>query len=162
MSMVGVTVISILSGFGMANTPLTTWYQPDVSEQDCGAAERALAQTDKMIQEKKAVLDKMKRERPQSPTSVGRLVSSFFGQGKDQERILLQTEVEQLEALAVNMKEDLEELERGRVSIRQTKSSIPEHLFLRQEVDMLKHGKEKYGSGLVRDLLSIVCIDLVW
>lgn len=34
--------------------------------------------------------------------------------------------------------------------------------FLRQEVDMLKPGKEKYGRGLVRDLLSIVSIDLAW
>lgn len=131
MSMVGVTVISILSGFGMAHTPLTTWYQPDVSEQDCRAAERALAQTDKMIQEKKAVLERMSRERPppSSSSSVGRLVSSFFGQDKDQERTLLQTEVDQLEALAVSMKEDLEELERGRVSRRQATSSHPEHLF---------------------------------
>ncbi|KAG1056349.1 hypothetical protein G6F46_006461 [Rhizopus delemar] len=120
MSMVGVTVISILSGFGMAHTPLTTWYQPDVSEQDCRAAERALAQTDKMIQEKKAVLERMSRERPppSSSSSVGRLVSSFFGQDKDQERTLLQTEVDQLEALAVSMKEDLEELERGRARSR--------------------------------------------
>ncbi|CAO3680681.1 unnamed protein product [Rhizopus stolonifer] len=117
MSMIGVTVISILSGFGMANTPFMAWYQQHVTEEDYRAAERAYTQTNKMVQDKKVTLDKMKQQ--QDPTEnksssgyVGRFVSSIFGQ--DQEAVLLETEIEQLEGLTANMKSDLEELERGR------------------------------------------------
>lgn len=61
-SMIGVTVISILSGFGMANAPLTVWHQRHVSEHDYRIAERAYAQTNKMIEEKKMALDRMKQQ----------------------------------------------------------------------------------------------------
>ncbi|KAG1169181.1 hypothetical protein G6F70_008672 [Rhizopus microsporus] len=121
-SMIGVTVISILSGFGMANAPLTVWYQRHVSEHDYRIAERAYAQTNKMIAEKKMALGRMKQQQErqssteQASTSgyIGRFVSSLFGKGKDQEMELLQTEIEQLEGLAVSMNNDLEELERSR------------------------------------------------
>ncbi|CAO3701347.1 unnamed protein product [Rhizopus microsporus] len=129
-SMIGVTVISILSGFGMANAPLTVWYQRHVSEHDYRIAERAYAQTNKMIAEKKMALGRMKQQQErqssteQASTSgyIGRFVSSLFGKGKDQEMELLQTEIEQLEGLAVSMNNDLEELERSRARTKYAKT----------------------------------------
>ncbi|ORE01136.1 hypothetical protein BCV72DRAFT_246167 [Rhizopus microsporus var. microsporus] len=128
--MIGVTVISVLAGFGMANAPLTVWYQRHVSEHDYRVAERAYAQTNKMIEEKKMALDRMKQQQErqssteQASTSnyVGRFVSSLFSKGKDQEMELLQTEIEQLEGLAVSMNNDLEELERDRARTKYAKT----------------------------------------
>lgn len=70
MSMIGVTVISILSGFGMANTPFMAWYQRHVTEKDYRAAERAYTQTNKMVQDKKVTLDKMKQQQDSTENKV--------------------------------------------------------------------------------------------
>lgn len=107
-------------------------------------AQRAYSQTESMIQEKKVLLERMqkqeelsdKKEKSGSSTGLfGKMASIFSGsedRGKTQvqpiegfthsntcfiEIVLLQTEIEQLEGLAVNMKSDLDELERGRVCL---------------------------------------------
>ncbi|KAI7868199.1 Abscisic acid G-protein coupled receptor-domain-containing protein [Mucor mucedo] len=126
-SIVGITLISILSGFGVVNTPFNTWssFKRKVSEQDYTVAERAYKQTEAIIHEKKALLERMykqeelsdKKEKPKSATLFGKM-SSIFSGSEDSETVLLQIEIEQLEGLALNMKSDLDELERGRAKSR--------------------------------------------
>ncbi|CAO3649364.1 unnamed protein product [Mucor fragilis] len=127
-SVIGITLISVLSGFGVVNAPFTTWssYKRHVSEQDFKVAEHAYQQTEDMIQGKRALLEKMQSQddasdKKKAPISDGgffaRIVSSMTG-SDDNEIRLLRTEIEQLEGLAVNMKSDLDELERGRAKSR--------------------------------------------
>ncbi|KAG2236956.1 hypothetical protein INT48_002025 [Thamnidium elegans] len=125
-SIIGITVISVLSGFGVINTPFNTWssYKRKVSEQDYRVAERAYNQTDSIIKEKKALLQRMrnqhdasdKKEKPAK--GFMNKVASVFSSSEQSETVLLQTEIEQLEGLAVNMRSDLDELERGRAKSR--------------------------------------------
>ncbi|OAD05901.1 hypothetical protein MUCCIDRAFT_138027, partial [Mucor lusitanicus CBS 277.49] len=133
-SIIGITLISVLSGFGVVNTPFTTWssYKRHVSEQDFKVAEHAYQQTEDMIQGKRVLLEKMQSQddvsdKKKTSTSNGgffsRMVSSITGSEDNVINIyaeirLLQTEIEQLEGLAVNMKSDLDELERGRAKSR--------------------------------------------
>lgn len=139
MSIVGITLISILSGFGVVNTPFHTWssYKRKVSEQDYVVAEHAYRQTESIIKEKRALLERMQsqQDRKEKPVKgfLNKVTSVFRGSDQSGELMciyryhlfssnifleiaLLQTEIEQLEGLAVHMKSDLDELERGRVS----------------------------------------------
>lgn len=63
-SVIGITLISVLSGFGVVNTPFTTWasYKRHVSEQDFKVAEHAYQQTEDMIQGKRVLLEKMQKQ----------------------------------------------------------------------------------------------------
>ncbi|KAI9323481.1 Abscisic acid G-protein coupled receptor-domain-containing protein [Dichotomocladium elegans] len=110
---VGVTVISILSGIGVVNTPYNTFrvFQKSVSDRDLRYAQTAYDQTRDMIQAKKHALSRMTKhgEQPQS-SSIGRIMS-VFGSSKS-EYDLLKNEIEQLEHLAEDMTADLSELSR--------------------------------------------------
>jgi len=80
----------VLSGFGVVNTPFTTWssYKRHVSEQDFKVAEHAYHQTEDMIQSKRVLLEKMQSQvdasdKKKASTSNGgfftRIVSSITG-----------------------------------------------------------------------------------
>lgn len=95
-SIVGITLISILSGFGVVNTPFNTWssHKRHISEQDYNVAERAYNQTDTMIQEKKLLLERMqkqeelsdKKEKSSSTGLFGKM-SSIFGGAEDRGKL---------------------------------------------------------------------------
>lgn len=84
-----------MSGFGVVNTPFNTWssFKRKVSEQDYIVAEHAYNQTDKIIQEKKALLERMqkqekssdKKEKPKSTSLFGK-VAIIFGGSEDRGR----------------------------------------------------------------------------
>jgi hypothetical protein len=89
-SVIGITLISVLSGFGVVNTPFATWasYKRHVSEQDFKVAEHAYQQTEDMIQGKRVLLKKMQDQdditnKKKTSTSGGgiftRIVSSMAG-----------------------------------------------------------------------------------
>lgn len=126
-SVVGIAIISVLSGFGVVNTPFNTWSsrKRKVSERDYVVAENAYNQTLKMIEDKKRTLESMERQQELTESKsmkssngiFGKVTSLFSGLGVS-ETALLQTEINQLEGLAGNMKSDLDELERGRAKSR--------------------------------------------
>lgn len=85
MSIVGITLISILSGFGVVNTPYHTWssYKRKVSEQDYVVAEHAYRQTESIIKEKRALLERMQsqQDRKEKPVKgfLNKVTSVFRG-----------------------------------------------------------------------------------
>ncbi|KAI9271494.1 Abscisic acid G-protein coupled receptor-domain-containing protein [Phascolomyces articulosus] len=111
----GITLISILSGFGVVHTPyynLSIFRKP-VSERDYRYAQNAYEQTLTMIRDKKSLLSRMRPAQKVKPTGLGRLIS--FVQGPEQlEYDLLENEIVQLEGLTETMKTDLNELARER------------------------------------------------
>ncbi|CEP11487.1 hypothetical protein [Parasitella parasitica] len=122
-SIVGITVISILSGFGVVNAPFNTWAlsRRHIKDQDLTVAEHAYHQTKEMIQEKRLLLEKIQNQDDISNKyKASVLHGGLFTRiasiiGADQSEVTsLQTEIEQLEGLAVSMKADLDELELGR------------------------------------------------
>ncbi|KAI9498155.1 Abscisic acid G-protein coupled receptor-domain-containing protein [Zychaea mexicana] len=111
----GITLISVLSGFGVIHTPyynLSIFRKP-VSERDYRFAQNAYEQTMSMIRDKKSQLSRMTRDQQTKPTGFGRIM--FFVQGPEQrEYDLLESEIQQLESLSETMKGDLNELARER------------------------------------------------
>ncbi|CAO3640095.1 unnamed protein product [Mucor hiemalis] len=79
-----------------------------------------------MIEEKKRTLETLHRQqepienksKKSSSNGIFNKVSSLFSASEISETTLLQTEIDQLEGLASNMKSDLDELERGRAKSR--------------------------------------------
>jgi hypothetical protein len=67
----GVSVISILSGFGVVNAPFTTWSnnKRSVSEKDYTVAEHAYQKTLNTVKEKKDLLDKMAQSTEKEDTN---------------------------------------------------------------------------------------------
>ncbi|KAI8390261.1 Abscisic acid G-protein coupled receptor-domain-containing protein [Blakeslea trispora] len=116
-SVVGISLISILSGVGVVSTPYATWlsYKRNVSDQDYQTAKRTYQQTESMIQEKKGLLDQLQSNRQSTSYEdkglFSKLKTSFFH--PPDELSSLQTEVDQLETLANQMRLDLEELEQS-------------------------------------------------
>ncbi|KAI8384486.1 Abscisic acid G-protein coupled receptor-domain-containing protein [Radiomyces spectabilis] len=130
-STVGITIISLLSGFGVVNAPYSTFkiFARPVSERDYAVAERAYEQTMTVINDKKKALDNLQKATSAdvnnggtSLGSIGRLMTSIVGGSRQDEHSLLQLEIEQLEHLAANMKLDLDELSRGRFQSRFAKT----------------------------------------
>ncbi|KAI8139575.1 Abscisic acid G-protein coupled receptor-domain-containing protein [Fennellomyces sp. T-0311] len=111
----GITVISILSGFGVVHTPyynLSIFRKP-ISERDYRHAQNAYEQTLNMIRDKKALLSRMTPRQQTKPTTLGRIVSLVQG-SEQREYELLDSEIHQLEGLSESMKSDLSELARER------------------------------------------------
>ncbi|KAI8343298.1 Abscisic acid G-protein coupled receptor-domain-containing protein [Chlamydoabsidia padenii] len=148
-SVLGITLTSILSGFGVVNSPFMTWtvYTQHVSESEYTVAQQAFDNTLLTIQEKKAALDRLhqlehQRVSPnQKPSGfLNQLLSSVVGNTSQNESKLLEIEIRQLEHLSLNMKSDLEELGRGRV---------------RSQLSRTWKGKVQNGIDLV---FSIYCV----
>ncbi|KAI7897624.1 uncharacterized protein BX663DRAFT_527719 [Cokeromyces recurvatus] len=125
---IGITLISILSGFGVVNKPWTILlaYKRHVSEHDYKIAEHVYHQTEKIIQERRELLNQLIINQPSEDNSssstffIHRIMSSLSSDttSEKKEIRLLQTEIEQLEELTRNMKSDLNELEHSRVKIQ--------------------------------------------
>ncbi|KAI9356598.1 hypothetical protein BD770DRAFT_102947 [Pilaira anomala] len=79
-SIIGITLISILSGFGVVNTPFNTWYsyKRKVSEQDYVVAEHAYRQTDSIIKEKRALLERMQSQQDGLDSRKDKPVKGFL------------------------------------------------------------------------------------
>ncbi|KAI7858421.1 Abscisic acid G-protein coupled receptor-domain-containing protein [Circinella umbellata] len=132
----GITLISILSGFGVVHTPYYNLgiFRKPVSERDYRYAQNAYEQTLSMIRDKKTLLSRMTPAQQTKPTGLGRIMS--FVQGSEQrEYDLLHDEIHQLETLSETMKADLSELarERARSQFSQTWQGrcwfVVSHLF---------------------------------
>jgi rRNA processing protein Gar1 len=80
-NIIGITLISILSGFGVVDTPFTAWssHKRHVSERDFIVAERAYQQTVKMIEEKRSLLEKTQKQH-EEPDKKKEKVYSFIWQ----------------------------------------------------------------------------------
>lgn len=67
-SIVGITVISILSGFGVVDTPFTIWssYKRHVTEREFTAVEHAYKRIVKMIEEKRSLLENIQKRQEES------------------------------------------------------------------------------------------------
>ncbi|KAI9031022.1 Abscisic acid G-protein coupled receptor-domain-containing protein [Phycomyces nitens] len=120
-SIIGITVIAALSGFGVVNTPYTTWtaYTKQVSERDYSIAEHAYDQTKKMIQERNAQLKRLQRQSEDQPeikasNKMSRWISFVMNRPNTRELDQLEIEISQMEGLATSMKSNLEELARAR------------------------------------------------
>lgn len=96
-SILGITIISILSGFGVVNTPFNTWSsrKRKVSERDYVVAENAYKQTTKIIEEKRTTLEKMysqeelsdkKEKHVSSSSGIFGKMTSLFGRSEDSGR----------------------------------------------------------------------------
>ncbi|KAL0080625.1 Abscisic acid G-protein coupled receptor-domain-containing protein [Phycomyces blakesleeanus] len=123
-SIIGITLIAALSGFGVVNTPYTTWaaYTKQVSERDYSIAEHAYEQTKKMIQERSVQLKKLQsqseEQQPETKASSSKMsqwISSLMNRTNTRELDQLEIEISQMEGLATSMKANLEELARARV-----------------------------------------------
>ncbi|KAL1934152.1 hypothetical protein VTP01DRAFT_6334 [Rhizomucor pusillus] len=121
-SIMGVTLISILSGFGVVNTPYTTlgYFQKPYTERDLQHAQHAYEQLVRMINDKKALIEQtIESQRQQGSTAAQTRRPMFGGLSKllssnssKKEIDLLKVEVEQMEGLADAMAGDLVEIKR--------------------------------------------------
>lgn len=77
----GIAIISVLSGFGVVNTPFNTWSsrKRKVSERDYVVAENAYNQTIKMIEEKKKTLETMHRQQELTESKNSKSTNGIFG-----------------------------------------------------------------------------------
>ncbi|CAO3612684.1 unnamed protein product [Cunninghamella blakesleeana] len=131
-SVIGITITSILSGFGVVNTSYTTWltYTQHVSESEYIVAQQAYENIISSIREKKSTLISLKETQIQSSTRnhqkpqsmFDRFFTSLVGGNIQEESKLLEIEIQQLESLSLNMKSDLDELNRGRLRSQYSKT----------------------------------------
>lgn len=77
----GIAIISVLSGFGVVNTPFNTWSsrKRKVSERDYVVAENAYNQTLKMIEDKKRTLESMERQQELTESKSMKSSNGIFG-----------------------------------------------------------------------------------
>ncbi|KAJ3100408.1 Golgi pH regulator B [Phlyctochytrium planicorne] len=124
-SVVGVTLMAVLSGFGAVNTPYTTLFifLKGVTADHISQAERELETTLDMIMEKKKRLAEFLRKKGERERSSGggsfvrrmvNTVSSGLSMGLVDEFESLNTEIKALEALSVKMQSNFDSLQSER------------------------------------------------
>ncbi|ORZ01096.1 Abscisic acid G-protein coupled receptor-domain-containing protein [Syncephalastrum racemosum] len=149
----GVTFISILSGFGVVNTPYTTLgiFRKPVTQTEYAMAQNAYEQTCTMIEDKRALLARMKEDArlansdatTESTSSglLGQFISAAAqGMRRKPQYEQLETEIRQLESLVDMMKMDVDELARERAR------HVYDHTWI------------GFGWNLIRHIFTLYCI----